>query len=200
MKTKGQPHTVWNEVIIYLLFKKKIKKPQYYRLAWLCAKRCFGSEGGHTASTNINASAAFSWQKKEPTKSVTSKLIKAALFLEREICVSTDTASHIAPTQGNTLRWIKFLFILLGDPQKLKDEAKACSQHKSFGETPSNTRSSGLSTDETAHLKRPHTGQKHPAPVGSCELQASHTLQSPWHWGSGNSTGTCKPFQGTTRC
>lgn len=35
--------------------------------------------------------------------------------------------------------------------------------------------SSRLSSDETAHLKRPHTGQKHPAPVSSCELQASHT-------------------------
>lgn len=112
-------------------------KWQYYRLAWLCVKRCFGSEGGHTASTNINASAASSWQKKEPTKPGTSKLIKAVLFLERQIYVSTNIASHIAPTQGNTLRWIQLLFILLGDPQKVKDEAKASSQHKSLGGTPS---------------------------------------------------------------
>lgn len=27
--------------------------------------------------------------------------------------------------------------------------------------------SPGPSTDETAHLKRPHTGQKHPAPVNT---------------------------------
>lgn len=79
-----------------------LKKPQYYRLAWLCAKRCFGSEGGHTASTNINASAAFSWQKRDSTKPGTTKLIKAVLFLERQTCVSADIASHIGPTQGNT--------------------------------------------------------------------------------------------------
>lgn len=142
---------------------KKKKKRQYYRLAWLCAKRCFGSVGGHTASTNINASAAFSWQKKEPTKPDSSKLIQAVLFLERQICVSTDTASHITPTQGNTLRRIQFLFILLEDPQNTKGLLSW--GIKAWGGTHLKMGSPGLSSDGTAHLKRPHTGQKHTASV-----------------------------------
>lgn len=82
-KDKAQSQPVRNEVIIYCFKKKNNNKTVLWTL-WLCAKRCFRSEGGHTAST------AFLPQKKEPTTPYTSQLIKAVLFLETETCVSAN--------------------------------------------------------------------------------------------------------------
>lgn len=57
---------------------------------WLCAKRCFRSEEGHTASTNINARTSLPLQNKESTALYTSQLIKAVLFLEKPTCFSIN--------------------------------------------------------------------------------------------------------------
>lgn len=100
----------------------------------LC-KEMFWVRGRSHCKHKYKCQCAFSWQKKEPTKPSTSRLIKAVFFLEKQMCVSRDIANHMAPTQGNTLRWIQFLLILLGDPQNIKNEAKASSQHKSSGGT-----------------------------------------------------------------
>lgn len=162
----------------------------------LC-KEMFWVRGRSHCKHKYKCQCAFSWQKKEPTKPSTSRLIKAVFFLEKQMCVSRDIANHMAPTQGNTLRWIQFLLILLGDPQNIKNEAKASSQHKSSGGTLSKNGKHRAkhwwdsTPEETTHRSETPS---------TCE----HTLQSPWQWGSGSITVICKPSQGmfcsTTRC
>lgn len=90
MKNKAQPQPVWNEVIIYCQKKKDEKKDIVLWTSWLCAKRCFRSEEGHTASTNINARTSLPLQNKESTALYTSRLIKAVLFLENPTCFSIN--------------------------------------------------------------------------------------------------------------
>lgn len=60
--------------------KKKERKKTVLWSSWLCTKRCFRSEGGHSVSTNTNAISAFLLQKEDSAMPCSSQLNKSSHF------------------------------------------------------------------------------------------------------------------------